>query len=405
MGLANDMKKLSEEILDSYKRRAEKYQQRLKENESLMSDVQETLDGLRKSHLEMAANLHANAAALRDNLNKEEQDRLNAFENLMAGIRGSILSIQEEVETIQQSTANLLDSFSASRSQMSTEQNEKFEQARSDRHNQDIERLKDFDALMGNIQNDISKSKTDVNTILTDTNNLLKKFSEEHAEMTVTMRNGLNDNLQERVEYTRELLKTFHDRLTDIGNDNKKMAEALRKELLQSRKNLSENDAKRLNDFDQSMGKIRNRVSQIQNSVAEVLNDLSNNRAQAAEEWKKISETIAHIKSSAEATFKPEQEVSDKEPASVKNKEENEKEAPVAENGALSDDEEEKTMNLEEKIIAYINAHPQGVKVSEMEVPLGEQRMRIGYVCKKLFEEGKLQKLENTYFPKTEKNG
>jgi hypothetical protein len=443
MGLADDMKKLNEEILASYKTRAEEYQQRLKDNETLVSEVQETLDGFRKSHLEMAANLNANAATLRADLSKGEEERLNAFRNLMGGIGESISSIQSEVKDIQQSTANLLDTFSTSRSEMANELNKRFEQARTDRkkqnqdrHDQNLGRLKDFDAMMKNIQDDVLKSKSDVNTILTDTNELLKKFAKEHAVMSTTMRNDLNENLQGRVTYTRELLKTFHGRLTEIGNENKKMAEELRKGLIQSRKDLSDSDAKRLSDFEQSMGEIRTRVSQIQNTVTDLLNNLSDNRVRAAEEWEQLSEAIADIKGRAAAAFQTEKEtttrketISDKKkaaketenPEAAKAPEEPEatktaEQAEITENSEEVSMEEEETsvkekeviefpkeMSLEEKIIMFVNRHPEGVKVSEMEVALGEQRMRIGYACKKLLETGKLSKLGSAYFPKNEK--
>jgi hypothetical protein len=54
---------------------------------------------------------------------------------------------------------------------------------------------------------------------------------------------------------------------------------------------------------------------------------------------------------------------------------------------------------LEEKIMDYINNHPGGVKIPDMEIPLGEKRMKIGFVTKNLFNEGKVQKRENLYFP------
>ena len=62
MGLASEMKNLSEEIVASYK-------QRIRENEELVIEVQKTLDGFRKDHQEMAA-------ALRAGLDKDEKNRL-----------------------------------------------------------------------------------------------------------------------------------------------------------------------------------------------------------------------------------------------------------------------------------------------------------------------------------------
>ena len=57
-------------------------------------------------------------------------------------------------------------------------------------------------------------------------------------------------------------------------------------------------------------------------------------------------------------------------------------------------------MRLEEKILDYINSHNEGVRISEMEQPLGETRMKLGYMVKILHDEGKILKVENNYYPK-----
>ena len=56
-------------------------------------------------------------------------------------------------------------------------------------------------------------------------------------------------------------------------------------------------------------------------------------------------------------------------------------------------------MTLDNKVLEYINKHPKGVKISEMEDPLGETRMKLGFIAKALLDEGKVQKVENVYFP------
>lgn len=56
-------------------------------------------------------------------------------------------------------------------------------------------------------------------------------------------------------------------------------------------------------------------------------------------------------------------------------------------------------MNLKSRILEYINQHTEGVKISDMEKPLGENRMKIGFVTKILLEEGKIERENNQYFP------
>jgi len=64
---------------------------------------------------------------------------------------------------------------------------------------------------------------------------------------------------------------------------------------------------------------------------------------------------------------------------------------------------EEKELTLEEIVLAHINKNPKGVRVSDMEGPLKETRMRIGFVAKQLLDEGKVLKMENRYYPKPSK--
>jgi len=70
---------------------------------------------------------------------------------------------------------------------------------------------------------------------------------------------------------------------------------------------------------------------------------------------------------------------------------------PVVEKPKVA--EPQKVLTLEEKVLNYINTHKNGVKVSYMEKPFGETRMRIGFIAKKLLDEGKVQKDDNSYYP------
>jgi len=54
---------------------------------------------------------------------------------------------------------------------------------------------------------------------------------------------------------------------------------------------------------------------------------------------------------------------------------------------------------MEELIEKFINEHTDGVMISEMEATLQQSKLRLGYVTKKLLNEGKIQKVENRYYP------
>ncbi len=54
---------------------------------------------------------------------------------------------------------------------------------------------------------------------------------------------------------------------------------------------------------------------------------------------------------------------------------------------------------MEEIVRNYINSQPNGVKIAEMEETLKQSRLRLGYVTRKLLNEGKVVKIENKYYP------
>lgn len=57
---------------------------------------------------------------------------------------------------------------------------------------------------------------------------------------------------------------------------------------------------------------------------------------------------------------------------------------------------------MEEIVQKYINSQPDGVKMAEMEETLRQSRLRLGYVTRKLQNEGKVIKVENKYYPVVE---
>ena len=384
MGLASEMKNLSEEILASFK-------QRIRENEELVNEVQKTLDGFRKDHQEMAAVLNANAAALRSDLAQGETDRLNTYHELMKGIHLTIGSIQKEVVAIQTSTFNLINEFTDERSQMAEELNKFFAEGRDDRMKNEGIRIREFDSLMKSINEEINSINEEVQNIFKNTNEMLDMFEKEHMDMSAELRAELGRNLAERVEYTRTLLNGFQKRLSEISRENQKMAQKLRKDLTRG-------ETERLGDYNSimkgihvSIKGIRKEVRDIQTATGGMIGDLTKDRGQATAEWNKMQDAIDQIRKTG--TVKPVKEAPKKA-----EKKDAVKEAPLAEKPAPAPAQEE-PKTLEQKVLDFIAKHPKGVKVSEMEEALGETRMKLGYIAKVLLDEGKVQKIENIYFP------
>jgi hypothetical protein len=342
------MKNLSEDILTSFK-------QRIKENEELVIDVQKTLDGFQKDHQEMAAALNANAVALRVKLNKDEQKRLKDSDIFL--------------KKISKENKNMATAL------------------RSGLNEDEKNRMKEFVALMKSINNKISE-------IFTYTDNLLETSETERLKEFDSLMKNINAEVLEIFTYTHSLLeKSEVDRLEEFSILIKGINGEILRIFTYTHNLLSNGEIARLKEFDVVMQGIQNDVKNLKKSIAGLLGDYAKDRGEASASWKEMSEILTQLRNTA--VTPPKQAVKKEvKPAPVEAVEE----TPVA----VQPKVEAKAvipMTLEEKVTDYINKHPQGVRISEMEEPLGETRMKLGFVAKNLLDEGKVQKVENVYFP------
>jgi hypothetical protein len=392
MGLATEMKNLSEDLLAAFR-------QRIAENEELVSDVQKTLDGFRKDHQDLASVLNANAVAQRKGRAIGEKERIKTYDGLMNGIHQTIASIEEDVVAIQTSTLKMTNDFAADRAQMADELKKSFSQNKSERRQNEKARIKEFDSMMLNINNDINKINNEVMMIFRDTNDMQERFDKQHIEMSAELRAELGNNLAERVKYTGTLLTGFQKRLSEISKENQKMAQNLRRDL-------AHGESRRLGEYTLVMKGIHNAIStigkdvnKIQKATASMLGDLSENRVQASAEWSKMQNAMDQIRNTGLKNQNKEKAVK----VDLKMEKKEVKAKPIAEVKAKVQPKEDKKqsapLTLEERVMEFIINHPEGVKVSEMEEPLGEIRMKLGFAAKNLLNEGKVQKVENIYFP------
>ena len=114
MGIADDMKKLGEDIAASY-------DMRVKALEELVKDTHKMLKGFQNEHKEMAANL-------RRGLEQGEADRLNAFQSMMA-------EIQEGVKEIENTTRKLMGDIQARQKERNAEVADLLEAFKTEREN------------------------------------------------------------------------------------------------------------------------------------------------------------------------------------------------------------------------------------------------------------------------------
>lgn len=139
MGVANDMKKLSEDIITSYDLRV-----------SFITDLSKNVDDLikafQKEHTELSAKIKEDSAKIKNDLLRGEEERLNDYRTMMDSTQASIAGIRADVESklkefhkvharmsksqqkelarymkgIVRETGKILDSFKAEREKMAS---------------------------------------------------------------------------------------------------------------------------------------------------------------------------------------------------------------------------------------------------------------------------------------------
>ncbi len=161
MGLADDMKNITEGITDSYASRIRATRDRIKEVGELAGNTQKTvrdfaserkhmgagqakalgefvgtlrgnvedlrkaagsmIHGFQKDHKAMAAELKEKAEALRGSLAQGEADRMKDYKELQAGIQEVLGQVRKSVKDIKSHVADKLEEFSGNRAIMSQE--------------------------------------------------------------------------------------------------------------------------------------------------------------------------------------------------------------------------------------------------------------------------------------------
>jgi hypothetical protein len=421
MGLTSEMKNLSEDILASFKNR-------IKENEELVIEVQKTLDGFRKDHQEMATVLTANAIALKTELAKGEKARLKEADILMkemikdhkemaailrAGLdKGEKARLKEadilmkkmirehkEMALVlrtgldEDEKARLMEADILMK-KMIKEHKEMTAALRARLDNDEKTRMTEFVALMKSINEKITE-------IFTYTDEMLVKSEEERLQKFVALMKSINEDISGIFTYTHDLLeKSEKERLQEFAILIKSIGDEVLRIFTYTKNMLVKGEADRLQEFNVVMKGIKNDVKNLKKAVAELLGDFAQDREGASAAWKKMSDILAQLRKTAVVPQKLEM-IEEVKPSSAIVSEAIEA-APVVfeeETPVAFEIKPMINMTLEEKVLDYINKHPKGLRISEMEQPLGETRMKLGFVAKALLAEGKVQKLENIYFP------
>ena len=274
-------------------------------------------------------------------------------EDIVVSYDSRVKAIGELVSDVHKT----LEGFTIDRKKMGEEQAKNLEKGETDR-------LKDFKDMMG----DITKGIKEIENYVA---NKVKEFHKAHKEMA--------DNLKESLEKGEtDRLKDFKDMMGDITKGIKEIEDYVANKL----KEFHDTHADMSKELKKDLDKY---IAGIVSETKKLMKDYEDDRKKMAINWQSMAATMAEKRG-----IKPKVE------AEVKVR-------PVKEavKEVIEEEEEEVTpeIDLDEKVLQFIDKHPEGVRVGDMEEPLGVARMRLGVIAKKLLEEGKVRKEGTMYFP------
>jgi len=258
------------------------------------------------------------------------------------------------------------------------------------------ERLKDFRALMAETQKFVSNLTKEVS-------DMIKRFEKEHKEMSDKLKADLAKGEEERLKAFKPMMAEIQGRIKEIetyvknklkefSDAHADMSEELKKELAKYVNDIANANKKLMSDI-QARQKERNA------EVADLLDAFKTEREEMAANWQALTAKMAKKRG-----IKPKVEVEVKVRPVEEAIEEVVEEIEVPVEEAVEEvevpvEEAPPEISLEEKVLEFIERHPEGLRVGDMEEPLGATRMRLGKIAKGLLGDGKVRKEDNLYFP------
>lgn len=335
MGISSDMAKLAESISAAYEERKKDAESRLRALEDLRNEVRDKLGAFEKQREKMSGELQ-----------KDRKDLLGRLHVADKDLRSSV--------------KNLMKALGADRREKSAEQSKMLREFHGTLNDSVDTLLQAFTAERQDMSAEQSKMLQEFHGALNDSvKELLQVFTAERQDMKKTQ----DENLA-------SMMKSLGDSAQDFKRDVQQMMRGVRQEHQENAK------------------KVRGQLDHLIEELRQGSEALGN--VQRGGSGKEVSRAAKAKKRKVE----PEK----KAPVVVEHDE-----ASVIAAESLVQTVEEKTVtaseDLEGQVLEYISSRPKGVRVGDMEEPLGTNRMRLGVIAKKLYESNKVRKEENLYLP------
>jgi ElaB/YqjD/DUF883 family membrane-anchored ribosome-binding protein len=349
MEVANSMRDLSEHILKSYVVRT-------KELDDLVSNIRKTLVDFADKRKHIGQEQTQYLSDFTNSLSANVDEMLKGYhKSRKAMSEGQTKYLKGIANDLTKNTSDMLTRLLQDRGQMSDEQARHLGDFGASLAKNVRDMLKGFYKDHQQMSDEQARHLGDfVNNLTRDTNTMMNGFKKAHGEMSAELRTKLAANLANIRTYTGDKLKEF-------GKSHGRMSDSLKKSLTRYVNDLAKDVSGLLHNYDADMKK-------------------------AAKSWDKMSSTLSGLRI---RTTVPSVEVNEKastvQEAIDREKPEEREAIPEAE--------------VEGKVLQYINKHPEGIKVGNMEMALGLSRMKLGMKAKKLLKQGRVRKEANMYYP------
>ncbi|MCG8375578.1 MAG: hypothetical protein MI702_03765 [Chlorobiales bacterium] len=370
MGISSDMVNLADSISAGHNGRKKVTENRLQELQDLRSEVRDKLGSFEKQREQVKRELQKGRKDLLGRLRVADRDLKHSVKGMMDALRvdrkeksvEQAKVLEEFHSALGDSVKRLMDAFGADNREKSVEQARMLQEFRS--------------ALSDSVKEMRDAFGADH-----------REKSVEQAKMLQEFRSALSDSM---------------DKLIDaLGADRSERSAEQARTLQRFHSALSNSVEKMLHVFSADHQKMKKAQGE---SLAALMNELR----QGSEALKKVRKGGSGDLVSRAGKVKKKKVEPAKVPLVAKQEETSvikversaqtdQKEVEVA----LHDKEREnkKSGDLGEQVLEYIINRPQGVRVGDMEKPLGANRMRLGVIAKKLYESNKVRKEGSLYLP------
>ena len=356
MPIAGQVKSLTEDIEASYGARVAAVS-------DIVKETHQTLGSFHRAHQKMAGDL-------RDSLSTSERERMKDFAILIRDVKAAVKAIGKD--TAETRTKNVKDL---------KEMAHKLAEFLS---SSEKERTQEFSAFFGDI-------KGVVGAISKDTAKTLSDFRNDHKAMAGDLAAFLDKSESTRLSEFKEMLSSIQtrqrEREKEVASLIKKFEEELSEMATELKTFLSDSETRRLEEFRSTLSAIKSKQRAREKDVVELLDAFQKDISETRRHWQNLAKVMATKRAGKPI---PGARAEMGVPKAVK-----------VEAEKTFQEGEEKTFQegLKVGVLAVVQAHPGGIRLTEIGKALNVAYIRVAKPLKQLVVEMRITKRDSEYFP------